>query len=80
MKLSEAYFKPIGWVMNKARYPVLRVILASFICFFVCLYVCLYCPVVGIIEFTVRTIPDFFADIWDASKTLLKDAWHGDWS
>ena len=80
MKLSETYSKPIGWVMNKARYPVLRVILASFICFFACLYACLYCSVVGIIEFLVRTTPDFFADIWDASKSLLKDAWHGDWS
>ena len=76
MKLSEAYFKPIGWVMNKARYPVLRVILASFICFFACLYL----SVVGIIEFIVRTTPDFFADIWYSSKDLLKDAWQGDWS
>ena len=80
MKLSEAYIKPIGWVINKARYPVLRVILASFICFFACLY----CSVVGIIEFIIefiiRTTPDFFADVWYASKTLLKDAWHGDWS
>ena len=80
MKLSEAYFKPIGWVMNKARYPVLRVILASFICFFLCFFACLYCSVEGIIEFIVRTTPDFFADIWYASKSLLKDAWHGDWS
>ena len=79
MKLSEAYSKPIGWVMNKARYPVLRVILASFICFFAWLY-CLVVGIIEFIEFTVRTTPDFFADIWYASKTLLKDAWHGDWS